>query len=666
MKNINSEKIPIKIWTEDIEKSALEQAKNLANFPFAFHHIAVMPDVHTGFGMPIGGILATEKVVVPNAVGCFTGDTKIPLLNGFQKTLKELYNEKKEIYVYSLDKNLKLVAGKAIPKLTRKNAELIEVTISGGEKIRCTPDHKFMLLDGSYKEAKDLRKFDSLMPLYRSYQSRDGYERIRTFSGNGVLTHKMVAKQFLEKKNNLDVIHHKDNNWYNNEPNNIEYLNAKIHGRNHRKNNPIFGTKEFKEKRLIKLREDGFYDSKFAQKKKEVAIKNISEYNKSDKKKELDKLAGKRGREYLIKYNKQKNNHKVLFVRKLNYKEDVYCLTVEEHHNFALSSGIFVHNCDIGCGMCAVKTPLKIKDLKNDLLKKIIGQIRHVVPVGFKKHKNSKKNLVLKKNLKIVKQELKNAEKQIGTLGGGNHFIEFQKDEKNNIWVMVHSGSRNLGFTVAKYYNEIAKDLNKNYEEKIPESWDLDYLFLDSREGKVYLDEMNYCVDFARENRKMMVDEVVDVVVNVCRKNGLEISQKDFGKKIDVAHNYACVENHFGKRVVVHRKGATSAKKGELGIVPGSQGSASYIVRGKGNKESFNSCSHGAGRKMSRKNARENLDLEKEKNKLEKQGIVHSIRNKKDLDEASGAYKDISEVMRNQKDLIEIVEKLVPIGVIKG
>ncbi|MEN7982707.1 MAG: RtcB family protein, partial [Nanoarchaeota archaeon] len=221
MKIINSEDIPIKIWTDEIEPGALEQAKNLANFPFTFHHIAIMPDVHTGFGMPIGGILATKNVVIPNAVGV-----------------------------------------------------------------------------------------------------------------------------------------------------------------------------------------------------------------------------------------------------------------------------------DIGCGIIAVKISLKIDDLSIDLLKKIIGQIRQIVPVGFKKHKIPKgkmfneftpkgvpRNIFQKKMFtggknKIVNQEFESAKNQLGTLGGGNHFIEFQKDEKNNIWIMIHSGSRNLGFKVAKYYNEVAKELNKNYEIKIPEKWDLNYLFV--------------------------------------------------------------------------------------------------------------------------------------------------------------------------------------------
>lgn len=135
---------------------------------------------------------------------------------------------------------------------------------------------------------------------------------------------------------------------------------------------------------------------------------------------------------------------------------------------------------------------------------------------------------------------------------------------------------------------------------------------------------------------------------------------------INIAHNYATMENHFGTNVMIHRKGATSAREGQVGIIPGSQGTKSYIVKGKGNKESFMSCSHGAGRTMSRTKAKNELNLEEEIKKLEDKGIVHSIRNKKNLDEASSAYKDIDIVMENQKDLVDIVVELTPLGVIKG
>ena len=170
---------------------------------------------------------------------------------------------------------------------------------------------------------------------------------------------------------------------------------------------------------------------------------------------------------------------------------------------------------------------------------------------------------------------------------------------------------------------------------------------------------MNYCLTFAIQNRRLMMVRIKAVFQSIVEKI-------DFGELIDVAHNYAVIENHFKQNVMVHRKGATRARKNDLGIIPGSQGTCSYIVKGNGNPESFMSCSHGAGRTMGRKQARQALDLQNETARLDNAGILHSIRGEKDLDEAPGAYKDIAEVMENQKDLVDIEVELTPLAVIKG
>jgi len=181
-----------------------------------------------------------------------------------------------------------------------------------------------------------------------------------------------------------------------------------------------------------------------------------------------------------------------------------------------------------------------------------------------------------------------------------------------------------------------------------------------SKEGKEYFEAMNYALDFAKESRHYMTVKVINAFQSAIG-GGMSVVD-DF----DVHHNYARWENHFGKNVLIHRKGATSARDGEIGIIPGSQGTKSYIVKGKGNPESFESCSHGAGRKMSRTKAQNNLNLEEEISKLDSQNIIHAIRNKKDLDEASGAYKDINKVMDDQSDLVDIEVELTPLAVIKG
>jgi tRNA-splicing ligase RtcB len=170
---------------------------------------------------------------------------------------------------------------------------------------------------------------------------------------------------------------------------------------------------------------------------------------------------------------------------------------------------------------------------------------------------------------------------------------------------------------------------------------------------------MKYCVDFALANRKLMLTRVQEVFLDF-------FPNINFGEIINIAHNYATWEKHFGKKVVLHRKGATSAHKGEIGIIPGSQGTKSYIVEGLGNPESFASCSHGAGRTMGRNEAIRNLNFEEEKQKLDSLGILHAVRGKRDLEEAPSAYKNIAEVMANQEDLVKIKVELSPLAVVKG
>lgn len=319
---------------------------------------------------------------------------------------------------------------------------------------------------------------------------------------------------------------------------------------------------------------------------------------------------------------------------------------------------------DIGCGMCAVKTSLR--DIETTVLrKKLMQPIRMAIPLGFNHHKK-KKDISLLPSLEkvpdngIVKRQFESARKQVGTLGGGNHFIEIQKGDEGHIWIMIHSGSRNIGLKVAEHYNKLARKLNERWHSSVPLKWDLAYLPIETNEAHDYLNEMQYCVDFALANRKLMMDNVIEIF------NDIFLGEFEHDEMINIAHNYACFENHYDTDVIVHRKGATSAKKDEIGIIPGSQGTYSYIVKGKGNKESFESCSHGAGRKLGRKAAQRELNLQDEIDALDKKNIIHSIRNKNDLDEAPSAYKDISVVMANQSDLVDIVTELKPLAVIKG
>ncbi|MGM9842299.1 MAG: RtcB family protein [Candidatus Limisoma sp.] len=320
---------------------------------------------------------------------------------------------------------------------------------------------------------------------------------------------------------------------------------------------------------------------------------------------------------------------------------------------------------DIGCGMCAVKTNLKTSEIPAEVLRKqIMRGIRRRIPLGKNHHKELQDEKYLPEGFDIDKMEIVKRRQhairyEIGTLGGGNHFIELQKDEEGTLWIMIHSGSRNLGKQVGDYYNDIAAKLNERWYSVVSPEIQMPFLARQTQEFDMYWNEMQYCVEFALCNRKLMMERIEEVIAD-------SIKEVEFEPMINIAHNYAAIEHHFESDVIVHRKGATLARKGVTGIIPGSQGTASYIVEGLGNPESFCSCSHGAGRLLSRKSAIETLDLQQEIAMLEAKGIVHAVRSRDDLQEASGAYKDIDEVIANEADLVKVKTKLLPVAVIKG
>ena len=320
---------------------------------------------------------------------------------------------------------------------------------------------------------------------------------------------------------------------------------------------------------------------------------------------------------------------------------------------------------DIGCGMCAVKTNWKMEDLPAHVIRKeIMKGIRARIPLGMEHHKEAQDAKYLPQGhdidkMEIVKRRQHSILHEVGTLGGGNHFIELQKDEEGNLWIMIHSGSRNLGKQVGDYYNKIAVSLNEKWHSVVSPEIRLPFLPHGTREFGAYWNEMKYCIDFALCNRRLMMERIQEVIADSLK--GIE-----FEPMINIAHNYAAFEHHFGKDVIVHRKGATLAREGVIGIIPGSQGTASYIVEGLGNPDSFCSCSHGAGRVLSRKAAIHTLDMKAEVKNLEAKGIIHAIRCQDDMQEASGAYKDIEEIIANESDLVKVKTKLLPIAVIKG
>jgi tRNA-splicing ligase RtcB (3'-phosphate/5'-hydroxy nucleic acid ligase) len=321
---------------------------------------------------------------------------------------------------------------------------------------------------------------------------------------------------------------------------------------------------------------------------------------------------------------------------------------------------------DIGCGMMAVKLDLKQSTVISRI-KEIRALIEKVIPVGFNSNKEVSDSVARWYNtkqeiLRLYNEDLlyKSAH-QLGTLGGGNHFIEICLDKTGldyGVWVMLHSGSRNIGNEIAKRYIEKAKKIMDVYFIKLDDP-DLAYLAEGTKDFEDYLNDLHWCQDYALANREEMMRRVIKVLSMTCNE-GIGIPEL---MSVNCHHNYVALENHFGSNVLVTRKGAVRARQGDLGIIPGSMGTGSFITRGLGNPESFNSCSHGAGRKMSRTRARAEFNVA---DLTEQTKGVECRKDAAVIDEIPGAYKDINQVMADQVDLVEVVAELKQILCVKG
>ena len=325
---------------------------------------------------------------------------------------------------------------------------------------------------------------------------------------------------------------------------------------------------------------------------------------------------------------------------------------------------------DIGCGMCAIRTSLTSHDLPENL-GRLRNKIEREVPVGFddfdKRKEVSKdapktwQNIFEKRYTKILDKHpklnsKKNPAMQLGTLGGGNHFIEICLDESDRVWIMLHSGSRNAGNRIGSYFISQAKKEMEKLGIKLVDK-NLSYFNEGSELFDDYVDAVGWAQEYAKINRKMMLE----TILNIFRKIFKNFTTDK--KAVNCHHNYVQLENHFGQNLWITRKGAVSAMEGELGIIPGSMGTRSYIVEGKGNPESFHSCAHGAGRLMSRKKAKKNFTVE---DHIQATRGVECRKDKRVLDETPGAYKNIDDVMNAQKDLVNVLYTLKQIVCVKG
>ena len=524
-----------KVFIDNIDDATISQIINFVNHEAFTNPISIMPDTHAGKGAVIGFTMKMTKKIIPNVIGvdigCFTKETRIPLLDGIEYSLEELLNLD-SFYVYSLNEQLQIVPGKAKCFKTRSNADLIQVGVSGGEIITCTPDHEFMMLDGNYKQAKDLKPFDSLMPFYRTYQTREG------------------------------------------------------------------------------------------------------SFNRH------------------VNSHTTDNNHKVLFVRPTERKEDVYCLQVEKYHNFALSAGVFVHNC----GMLSMNLG-KISLPSVDELDK---QIRQLIPFGSdirdesfkfddsffyplnaliimfsKAYRNKFNEAYLTEEVTITDIEKMTQDmnmdyarflKSVGTLGGGNHFIEFSHDLNDDIWFTVHSGSRQFGSKIC------------NFWQKKGGKGELAYL--EGSDMYYYLVDMIIAQHYAQYNRYEMADKILQLLGT---------------KPTDTIE---CVHNYVNFTDFIMRKGAVSSYKGQRIIVPFNMEDGILICEGLGNEEWNNSAPHGSGRIGPRKLAKEIINKEEASDRMKSKGIYASVI---PVDETKEAYKDPKIIEDAIAPTAKIINRLIPI-----
>lgn len=341
------------------------------------------------------------------------------------------------------------------------------------------------------------------------------------------------------------------------------------------------------------------------------------------------------------------------------------------------TEGAIIPSCvgvDIGCGMIAVKTKFFARDLPESLDRLRKGIERRIpLGAGGAREKPCEAALSFMKTSRASpesgpSERLLNDEglqaralKQFGSLGSGNHFIEICLDENQRVWLMLHSGSRGVGNVLATRHIEAAKGLMKQYFNQLPDP-DLAYLTQGTPEFTRYVKDLLWCQHYAMENRNEMMNRVLtELSYALCKEGGHE---KEIElERVNCHHNFTQMENHFGKDVWLTRKGAIQARVGQLGIIPGSMGAKSHIIRGKGNPLSYHSCSHGAGRRFSRNEARRRLNMDDFDREM--MGI-ECRRSASLIDELPSAYKDIDQVMEDQKDLVEVVATLRQVVSVKG
>lgn len=713
-------------WASDLESQARLQAERTSRLPIIAGHVALMPDAHWGMGATVGSVIPTTDAIIPAAVGvdigCFTGDTLVPLADGKDHRLDDLADRNEPFVVWGI-RGKDITAAWATARRTRLNAPLLAVTLDNGKVVRCTPDHEFLLRDGTYRRADQLGAGTSLMP-FNAYRCPEGYLRIRMIGerSRNQVAHWVIARAGLlgpipAFDGQRTVIHHRNFQEDDNRPENLQFMGDGDHAAYHRslvERNTYWQSDDFEAARLAALRAKAetpeghaFYAAR--------GTANIVRYMEERREHFLDAVAGngERGAKYLARWNQSDegrakarethsrvhdcpfcgqpiksyggmrshlrthghtgpfkhllvNNHKVVAVERLEEREDVFCLTVPATSNFALSAGVFVHNC----GMSAVKFSVTASDLPDEL-DTLLGRLAARVPSGVGRG-HDRQSSIGHRTGKMADtwatahpfpSELakalwaKKGRDQFGTLGAGNHFLELCLDEADGVWLVLHSGSRGIGNELAKGHIATARTVAKRAQIGL-EDPDLAYLLEGTPEFEAYIADLLWAQAYAAANRDAMLDNAIPAVLDAIG-TGREV------ERIKCHHNYTVRETHEGRDLWVTRKGAIRAGVGDLGIIPGSMGTSSFIVEGLGSALSYESCSHGAGRRFSRNAAKKQLSVESLNEAMGDRAWLRGDA-KALLDEHPAAYKDIESVMADQADLVTMRHRLIQVLNLKG
>jgi tRNA-splicing ligase RtcB len=753
--------VPVRLFLtaqllEETEGDIYKQIVNATKFP-GVKLVCITPDVHVGYGVPIGCVLVTDGTLclgpVGYDIGCFTGDTLIPLADGNSYTMRELADRSEPFWCISIDDNQKIAVEQATAKKTRTQAALLKVTLDNEREIICTPDHQFMLRNGTYCEAQELHTGSSLMPFYSQRDEQDYVIVKHPKTGSWQSLHWVIGRQGLLGKipsflGQKTVIHHRNFTPSDNRPENLEFMGDKDHMQFHHKNgrhNIASHRHKLEPARVAALAakaktEEGH--TYFA----ERGTANIRKYMQEQPEHFKQAVAGngQRGRKTLLAYNtsdkgRQKSsevahkehicetcgavavgglgihnhrrwnhgyNHKVVSVEPLDYTEDVYCLNVPDYGNFALDAGVFVHNCGMMSARSNVPwdkaTPKKRLEFNRAVMARVemgMGgtskRLPHLTVSEFEKlirggaeyycehyGSNVDRSHVERNRLPVddswqppygSKGKPERGIHQLGSLGGGNHFMELQRCiETDTLFLQVHTGSRGFGHGLATNYFDLAK-------REHPEQGHIDmgYFTPDSPNWRNYLNAVNAGGNFAILNRLVIFEQVAEAFKAVFGS--------DLTMIYEISHNLAQYEwtgEEFG-RAWVHRKGATRAfpaghpglagsqweHRGHPVLIPGSNHDYSFILTpASGAEKSAFSVNHGAGRRMSRGQARKQLSQKAINAEYAKAGILVNDHGDVPLDEAGPCYKSSEQVINAvvQAGLATVQYRLWPLASLKG